>query len=134
MAEDSGLEIDALGGAPGVESARFGGVGFELSGEVHGCFSSALRAAAERTTARRASSAHWRSSTATGDVSRPAAPCEGEIAEAPRGEGGFGYDPIFYYPPFGCTFAEAGERKASVSHRAQAFEKLQAISSEAENR
>jgi XTP/dITP diphosphohydrolase len=48
----------------------------------------------------------------------------GEITELPRGEDGFGYDPIFYYPPFGCTFAEAGERKAAVSHRAQAFEQL----------
>ena len=49
---------------------------------------------------------------------------EGEIADAPRGEGGFGYDPIFYYPPFGCTFGEAGDRKAAVSHRAQAFKQL----------
>jgi XTP/dITP diphosphohydrolase len=49
---------------------------------------------------------------------------DGEITESPRGADGFGYDPIFYYPPFGCTFAEAGARKAAVSHRAQAFRSL----------
>jgi XTP/dITP diphosphohydrolase len=51
---------------------------------------------------------------------------EGEIAPAPRGDGGFGYDPIFFYPPFGCTLAEAGDRKSDVSHRARAFGELRA--------
>jgi XTP/dITP diphosphohydrolase len=46
---------------------------------------------------------------------------EGRIAPEPRGEGGFGYDPIFFYPPFGCTLAEACDRKSSVSHRGRAF-------------
>ena len=49
---------------------------------------------------------------------------EGRIASEPKGEGGFGYDPIFFYPPFGCTLAEAGERKAAVSHRGAAFRAL----------
>jgi len=49
---------------------------------------------------------------------------EGEIAPEPRGGSGFGYDPIFYYPPFGSTFAEAGDRKSSVSHRGKAFRHL----------
>jgi XTP/dITP diphosphohydrolase len=49
---------------------------------------------------------------------------EGYIVPQPRGSGGFGYDPIFYYPPFGCTLAEAGDRKSSVSHRGQAFRQL----------
>jgi XTP/dITP diphosphohydrolase len=49
---------------------------------------------------------------------------EGSIAPSPRGTGGFGYDPIFFYPPFGMTLAEAGSRKSEVSHRARAFEKL----------
>ena len=49
---------------------------------------------------------------------------EGEIASAPKGGGGFGYDPIFFYPPFGCTLAEAGERKGAVSHRGNAFRHL----------
>jgi len=50
---------------------------------------------------------------------------EGAIAPAPRGSAGFGYDPIFYYPPYGRTLAEvAGEQKAAVSHRGQAFRRL----------
>jgi inosine/xanthosine triphosphate pyrophosphatase family protein len=50
---------------------------------------------------------------------------EGKITPSPRGAGGFGYDPIFFYPPFGCTLAEAtAEQKASVSHRGQAFRAL----------
>ncbi len=49
----------------------------------------------------------------------------GEIAPEPRGTHGFGYDPIFYYPPYGCTLAEVdGARKAAVSHRGQAFRQL----------
>ena len=51
---------------------------------------------------------------------------EGRIAPQPRGAGGFGYDPIFFYPPFGVTLAEAGDRKAAVSHRGQAFRSLAA--------
>ena len=49
---------------------------------------------------------------------------EGRIAGEPKGEGGFGYDPIFFYPPFGGTLAEAGDRKSTVSHRGQAFRAL----------
>ena len=51
---------------------------------------------------------------------------EGTIAPEPRGEGGFGYDPIFYYPPFGTTLAEMPGRKGEVSHRARAFRSLRA--------
>ena len=49
---------------------------------------------------------------------------EGCIAPEPSGTGGFGYDPIFYYPPFGCTLADAGDKKSAVSHRGQAFRAL----------
>jgi XTP/dITP diphosphohydrolase len=50
---------------------------------------------------------------------------EGTIAPEPKGSGGFGYDPIFFYPPFGCTLAEASpEQKSTVSHRGEAFRKL----------
>ena len=50
---------------------------------------------------------------------------EGRIADAPRGANGFGYDPLFFYPPFGCTFGEvSAERKLSVSHRARALEAM----------
>ena len=53
---------------------------------------------------------------------------EGRISPEPKGQGGFGYDPIFFYPPYGCTLAEATpERKSAVSHRAQAFRKLRAF-------
>ena len=49
---------------------------------------------------------------------------DGRIAREPKGEGGFGYDPIFFYPPFGCTLAEAGARKSAISHRSRAFSAL----------
>jgi XTP/dITP diphosphohydrolase len=49
---------------------------------------------------------------------------EGRIAPEPKGAGGFGYDPIFFYPPYGQTLAEAGDRKAAVSHRGEAFRAL----------
>lgn len=49
---------------------------------------------------------------------------EGQIAREPKGSGGFGYDPIFFYPPFGTTLAEVGARKSTVSHRGQAFRSL----------
>src|SRR5439155_12699190 len=56
---------------------------------------------------------------------------EGLIAEEPRGAGGFGYDPIFFYPPFGCTLAQAADRNSSVSHREKAFRQLRAFLQEA---
>jgi XTP/dITP diphosphohydrolase len=123
VAEDSGLEIDALGGAPGVHSARFGGdttypEKFELIEER-------LR---QVPSARRTARFVCALAVADGDriVFEARGTVEGFIAAGPRGTGGFGYDPIFYYPPFGCTLAEAGDRKSSVSHRGQAFRQLRA--------
>jgi XTP/dITP diphosphohydrolase len=120
-AEDSGLEIDALGGAPGVHSARFGG---EITyPEKFTLIEARLRQvpAAERT-------ARFVCALAVADGDRivfeARGTVEGLIAAEPRGAGGFGYDPIFYYPPFGCTLAEAADRKSSVSHRGQAFRNL----------
>ena len=125
VAEDSGLEVDALGGAPGVESARFGGEitypeKFALIyqalrerqvGEAFARFVCALALA-------RGSSVLFES---RGTI-------EGRIAAEPRGNGGFGYDPIFFYPPYNCTLAEAtAEQKAAVSHRGQAFRRLRAF-------
>ncbi len=123
VAEDSGLEIDALGGQPGVHSARFGGIvgayprKFEIiyerlrerqSPNSPARFICALAVAHERHTL----------FEARGVI-------EGRIADAPRGDGGFGYDPIFYYPPFGKTLAELSEQqKARVSHRGHAFRQL----------
>ena len=121
VAEDSGLEIDALEGAPGVHSARFGGETtypekFALIEERL-----AQLPAAERT-------ARFVCALAVADGDRivyeARGTIEGLIVPEPRGTGGFGYDPIFFYPPFGCTLAEAGERKSSVSHRGKAFREL----------
>ena len=121
VADDSGLEIDALGGAPGVHSARWHGTHYPTKFAViyrelasQGLTTSAARFVAHIAVARGGAIVF----EATGVI-------EGEIAREPRGEHGFGYDPIFFYPPYGCTLAEVdGERKAAVSHRGQAFGKL----------
>ena len=121
VAEDSGLEIDALGGAPGVQSARFGGE--TTYPQKFTLIETRLRhvPAAERT-------ARFVCALAVADGDRivfeARGTVEGLIAAEPRGAGGFGYDPIFYYPPFGCTLAEAADRKSLVSHRGQAFRQL----------
>jgi XTP/dITP diphosphohydrolase len=128
VAEDSGLEVDRLGGAPGVESARFGGVGTSYPGKFALIFAQ-LHAAARRRSGepadRSPATARFVCALAVADGERivfeARGTVEGEIASEPRGDGGFGYDPIFFYPPFGCTLAEAGDRKAEVSHRAKAF-------------
>ncbi|HEX7795571.1 MAG TPA: RdgB/HAM1 family non-canonical purine NTP pyrophosphatase [Vicinamibacterales bacterium] len=121
VAEDSGLEIDALGGAPGVHSARFGGE--TTYPQKFALIEEQLRQVpgADRT-------ARFVCALAVADGERivfeARGTVEGYIVPEPRGTGGFGYDPIFYYPPFGCTLAEAGDRKSSVSHRGRAFRKL----------
>ena len=122
VAEDSGLEIDALGGAPGIESARFGGVDNTYPEKF------ALIYERLRGTPTPESAARFVCALALVDAGRvlfeARGVVEGRIAPAPRGTAGFGYDPIFYYPPFGCTLAEAGDRKSEVSHRAAAFAQL----------
>ena len=123
VAEDSGLEIDALGGAPGVESARFGGAGSSYPDKFTLIYDALRAKKAAASTARFVCSL----ALAHGDdvLFETRGTVEGTIAPEPRGSGGFGYDPIFYYPPFGCTLAEASaEQKATVSHRGQAFRKL----------
>jgi XTP/dITP diphosphohydrolase len=122
VAEDSGLEIDALGGAPGVRSARFGGEHTSYP-EKFALIAEALRARGATGSAARfvcavalAEGGHV-TFEASGTV-------EGTIAPEPRGRGGFGYDPIFYSAELGCTLAEAGARKMEVSHRARAFRLL----------
>ena len=119
VAEDSGLEIDALGGAPGVESARFGG--------THTSYAQKFALIYERLRAVPGAPSSARFICALAFADRDAllfetrGTIEGRIAPEPRGEGGFGYDPIFFYPPFECTLAEAGDRKSAVSHRGTAF-------------
>ena len=123
VAEDSGLEIDAMDGAPGIHSARFGGEDSTYADKFQ------LIAAALAKVPDRSRSARFVCALAVADGDRllfeSSGTVDGEIAPGPRGDGGFGYDPIFYYQPFGCTLAEAGERKAQVSHRARALKGLQ---------
>lgn len=121
VAEDSGLEIDRLDGAPGIHSARFPGATYQDKFER---IYAQLRARGVRTSPARFVCAvalvKGREVVfeATGTI-------EGEIAEAPSGTGGFGYDPIFFYRPYGCTLAEiTDECKETVSHRGNAFRSL----------
>ncbi len=125
VAEDSGLEIDELDGAPGIHSARFGGVESTYP-EKFALIYDALRQ-------KKAAGSPARFVCALALVRdgrvifETRGTVEGEIAPEPRGTGGFGYDPIFFYPPFDCTLAEADAvRKAGVSHRGEAFRKLRA--------
>jgi XTP/dITP diphosphohydrolase len=123
VAEDSGLEIDALNGAPGVESARYGGAGASYPDKF------ALIYAALGAQGALASPARFvcALTLATGDriLFETRGTVEGCIAPSPKGAAGFGYDPIFFYPPYGATLAEAtADEKAAVSHRGQAFRAL----------
>jgi XTP/dITP diphosphohydrolase len=123
VAEDSGLEIDALGGAPGVESARFGGAGSSYPEKFTLIYDALRVKKAAASTARFVCAL----ALSRGDdiLFETRGTVEGTIAPEPKGAGGFGYDPIFYYPPFECTRAEASaEQKASVSHRGEAFRTL----------
>src|SRR6185436_14280832 len=121
FAEDSGLEVDALGGAPGVRSARFAGEGARDE-DNNRLLMEKLRGVVDRTARYVCAIAVARDGKALrtfrGEV-------EGRIVDEPRGVNGFGYDPYFYYPPFGMTFAEASpERKLEVSHRGRALAAL----------
>ena len=126
IADDSGLCVDALGGAPGVYSARYGGPGLDDAGyrllldnlrgqlDRRGKFVSAICCCFPN-----------------GDRVEARGECPGTIAYAPKGEGGFGYDPVFFLPGLKKTFAElTAEEKNAVSHRGNALkafrEKLEA--------
>jgi XTP/dITP diphosphohydrolase len=121
FADDSGLEVDALGGAPGVHSARYAG-SEATDADNNALLSWRLNSIAERRARFVCAIALVNDGklvqTFRGTV-------EGRILDAPRGSGGFGYDPLFYYEPFGCTFGEAPiADKMRVSHRAQALEAM----------
>jgi XTP/dITP diphosphohydrolase len=124
VAEDSGLEIDALDGAPGVESARYGGVDRSYPEKFALIYDALRRRGAADSAARFVCAV----ALARGGeiLFETRGTVEGRIAAEPRGTGGFGYDPIFFYPPYGETLAEAGDRKSAVSHRAAAFRTLRA--------
>lgn len=120
LADDSGLEVDALAGAPGVRSARFGGPGLDDAGRTRHLIAALRDVPAPRRTAR------YRCVVAladpTGRERVVEGVVEGLIAGEPRGGGGFGYDPVFVFPPLGRTFAElSADEKAAVSHRGQAM-------------
>ena len=125
VAEDSGLEIDALDGLPGVESARYGGADATYPRKF------ALIYDALRAKNALGSPARFICAVALASGGRvlfeTEGVIEGRIAGEPKGKGGFGYDPIFYYPPFAGTLAEAGDRKSTVSHRGHAFRALRAF-------
>ncbi len=126
FADDSGLVVPALGRAPGVRSARYAGPN-ATSLERNAKLLAALRGkiAAER-------NAHFVCAIALAERGRAravvTARVDGEILEAPRGAAGFGYDPVFYFPPLKQTFAEiSAAEKNQHSHRGQAFRKLLAF-------
>jgi XTP/dITP diphosphohydrolase len=123
MADDSGLVVDALGGAPGVLSARYAGPNATSAGRNEKLLAE-MRAPGSRDRCARlicviALAVRSRVVAVFSDAA------EGEILEAPRGAGGFGYDPVFFFGPAGKSFAEmSADEKNRYSHRAKAFRKL----------
>ena len=134
VAEDSGLEIDALGGEPGIHSARFLGAATSYPdrfAEIFRRLQHRSREARFVTALAVATPPRWK--TCRGEpgsrgselLFETETTIEGLVADAPAGDHGFGYDPIFWYPPFSCTTAQLPDMlKASVSHRARAFRDL----------
>jgi XTP/dITP diphosphohydrolase len=123
IAEDSGLEIDALGGAPGVESARFHGEHSTYPEKFAALYAMLDRRGGRDSTAR------FVCAVAVADLGgvrfQTRGTVEGRISPEPRGSHGFGYDPIFFYPPEGRTLGEVpDEVKRAVSHRGAAFRAL----------
>ncbi len=118
LADDSGLEVDALGGAPGVYSARYGSDDADRIAR--------LLAALKQTEMRTARFVCVLAIASPQKVILSVEGiCDGEILEAPRGSGGFGYDPIFWVPELGKTFAELSPAEKSVhSHRGKAMAAL----------
>jgi XTP/dITP diphosphohydrolase len=126
VADDSGLSVDALDGGPGLFSSRFGGEGASDDDRNRLLLRKLEGVPREKRTAR------FMSAVAVargGEVLFTAQETvEGSIADAPRGTNGFGYDPLFFYPPFGRTFGETPpEDKDRVSHRGKAFARLRAF-------
>lgn len=126
LADDSGLAVDALEGAPGIHSARYSREGANDARNNEKLLRALAGVSEEKRSARfvcvlalcvptSVEKKEW--------LFR--AECEGRIASAPKGENGFGYDPVFFYPPLGRTFGEIDrETKGSVSHRGKALRKL----------
>ena len=118
IADDSGLCVDALNGGPGVYSARYGGEGLDDKGR----YTLLLNNRRGQTTR----AAHFTCSIAcafpNGDTLTAEGRCDGTIAFAPMGEGGFGYDPVFFVPEKAKTFGQlTAEEKSTISHRGKAL-------------
>ena len=126
LADDSGLEVDALGGAPGVLSARYAGADCDYARNNSKLLAELAGTPEEKRTAR------FRcclSLAADGKIlARSESVIEGRIAFTKQGHNGFGYDPLFYVPEHGCTTAQmAPEQKNAVSHRGQAIRAMKQI-------
>ena len=128
LADDSGIAVDALNGEPGIYSARYG---FDPSLDDWGRLELLLKNTEQVPDGSRQAQFVCVITLVTpeGQVIQARGEAHGELLRQPAGEGGFGYDPIFYYPPLGKSFAELSpEEKNQVSHRAQAlklfYEKL----------
>ena len=122
LADDSGIEVDALDGAPGVYSARYAGE--EKSDQANN--QKLLKALAALPAAQRGAQFHC--VVALAQPGKPTRFCEGicrgQILDAPQGEGGFGYDPLFFLPQFGRSMAQlTPEEKNAVSHGGEALRK-----------
>jgi XTP/dITP diphosphohydrolase len=124
LADDSGLEVDALNGAPGIYSARYGGAEGDDNKNNQKLLEQMKSVPQENRGARFVCALALCAPHGDGEwITR--AVCEGTIAFECRGENGFGYDPLFFYPPLGTTFGEIDrETKAQVSHRGKALKKL----------
>jgi XTP/dITP diphosphohydrolase len=119
LADDSGLEVDALDGAPGIHSARYA-PGHDAD-RVAALLGHMRDVPWEQRTARFRCAVVI--ATSTGELYRTEGVCEGLIAFEPAGQGGFGYDPVFYLPNHGCTMAQLPQaQKNRISHRARAIE------------
>jgi XTP/dITP diphosphohydrolase len=123
LADDSGLEVEGLGGAPGPRSARYGGPGLDDAGRVARLLAELAGREGDARRARFVCAAAL--ATPEGRVTTALGECAGRIAHAPRGEAGFGYDPVFEVDERGRTMAELRpDEKNRLSHRARAFRQL----------
>jgi XTP/dITP diphosphohydrolase len=125
LADDSGLEVDALDGRPGVQSARYGGPDLDDAGRVTKLLGELEDVRGWKRTARFKSALALAGEGVPGGLVTEEGALEGSIAHQPIGEGGFGYDPVFWLAGFAKTVGElSGEQKDAISHRGAAMQKM----------